>query len=82
MTDGYLLDAQNYFGKSSMYIESLKVIRGQQTAQKNIPRDTILREAQVLASCSYETNTKWGTEVSVYIYIHVTTYISPLEFIS
>ncbi|XP_057761548.1 cellulose synthase-like protein G2 [Arachis stenosperma] len=61
--DEYLLDAESYFGKSSMYIESLKVIRGQQNPKKNVPRDAILQEAQVVASCSYETNTKWGTEV-------------------
>ncbi|XP_019450113.1 PREDICTED: cellulose synthase-like protein G1 isoform X2 [Lupinus angustifolius] len=61
--DDYLLDALNYFGKSTMFIESLKTIRGHKTTKKNIPRDEILREAQVLASCSYETNTKWGTEV-------------------
>ncbi|CAL0329494.1 unnamed protein product [Lupinus luteus] len=61
--DDYLLDAQNYFGKSAMFIESLKVISGQKSAKKDIPRDAILKEAQLLASCSYETNTKWGTEV-------------------
>ncbi|KAK7277128.1 hypothetical protein RIF29_18278 [Crotalaria pallida] len=61
--DDYLHDAQNYFGKSTMFIESLKAIRGQQTVKNNISRDAILREAQVLASCSYENNTKWGTEV-------------------
>ena len=67
MTDDYLLDAQNNFGKSSMFIESLKVIRGQQTAKKNIPRDSILQEAQVVASCSYERNTNWGNEASIYM---------------
>ncbi|XP_061369124.1 cellulose synthase-like protein G1 [Gastrolobium bilobum] len=61
--DDYLLDAQNYFGKSTMYIESMKAIRGQQTTKKNISRDAIIREAQVVASCNYETNTNWGTEV-------------------
>ncbi|KAK7277126.1 hypothetical protein RIF29_18276 [Crotalaria pallida] len=61
--DDYLLDAENYFGKSTMFIESLKAIRGQQTVKNNIPRDAILKEALVLASCSYENNTKWGTEV-------------------
>ncbi|MED6173214.1 hypothetical protein PIB30_057149 [Stylosanthes scabra] len=61
--DDYLLDAESYFGKSSMYIESLKVIRGQQNPKKNVPRDAILQEAQVVASCCYERNTKWGTEV-------------------
>lgn len=67
IVDDYLDDAQNYFGKSTMYIESLKAIRGQKTMKKNISRDEILREAQVLASCSYETNTEWGAEVSVYL---------------
>lgn len=64
--DDYLLDAENYYGKSSTYIESLREIRGQeeQTNKKNnLSREQILREAQVVASCSYETNTKWGTEV-------------------
>ncbi|KAF1888637.1 hypothetical protein Lal_00011411 [Lupinus albus] len=45
--DDYLLDAQNYFGKSTMFIESLKVIHGQQSSKKDIPRDAILKEAQV-----------------------------------
>ncbi|OIW18817.1 hypothetical protein TanjilG_25260 [Lupinus angustifolius] len=45
--DDYLLDALNYFGKSTMFIESLKTIRGHKTTKKNIPRDEILREAQV-----------------------------------
>ncbi|KAE9603448.1 putative cellulose synthase (UDP-forming) [Lupinus albus] len=63
--DDYLVDALNYFGKSTMLIESLKTIRGHhQTTKNNIPtRDEILREAQLLASSSYETNTKWGTQV-------------------
>ncbi|XP_045822494.1 cellulose synthase-like protein G1 [Trifolium pratense] len=62
--DDYLVDAQNYFGESSSYIESLKAIRGQQTIKNNIlSKEEILREAQVVASSSYESNTKWGTEV-------------------
>ncbi|AES68287.1 putative cellulose synthase (UDP-forming) [Medicago truncatula] len=61
--DDYLLDAQNYFGKSTTYIESLKAIRGQQTIKKNLSKEEILREAQVVASSSYESNTKWGTEI-------------------
>lgn len=64
IVDDYLLDAQNYFGKSNTYIESLKAIRGQQTIKKNLSKEEILREAQVVASSSYESNTKWGTEVS------------------
>ncbi|KAJ1400096.1 Nucleotide-diphospho-sugar transferase [Sesbania bispinosa] len=61
--DDYLLDAQNNFGKSTMYIESLKAIRGQQNAKKNTSIDVILQEADVVASCSYEKNTNWGNEV-------------------
>ncbi|KAH1113209.1 hypothetical protein AAZX31_04G235500 [Glycine max] len=61
--DDYLQDAQKYFGKSTAYIESLKAIRGQKSSKKNISRDEMLREAQVVASCSYENNTNWGTEV-------------------
>ena len=61
--DDYLKDAQKYFGKSTAYIESLKAIRGQKSSKKNISRDEMLREAQVVASCSYENNTNWGTEV-------------------
>ncbi|TKY49943.1 Cellulose synthase protein G1 [Spatholobus suberectus] len=61
--DDYLLDAQKYFGNSTAYIESVKAICGQKTTKKNISRDEMLREAQVVASCSYETNTNWGTEV-------------------
>ncbi|XP_020207312.1 cellulose synthase-like protein G1 [Cajanus cajan] len=61
--DDYLLDAEKYFGNSTAYTESLKAIRGQKTTKKNISRDEMLREAQVVASCSYETNTNWGTEV-------------------
>ncbi|KAH1255935.1 Cellulose synthase-like protein G2 [Glycine soja] len=63
--DDYLQDAQKYFGKSTAYIESLKAIRGQKSSKKNISRDEMLREAQVVASCSYENNTNWGTEASV-----------------
>ncbi|AES65303.1 cellulose synthase-like protein D3 [Medicago truncatula] len=59
----YLLDAQNNFGKSTMYVESLKAIRGQQTTKKNTSRDVILQEACEVASCSYERNTNWGNEV-------------------
>ncbi|XP_068482622.1 cellulose synthase-like protein G1 isoform X4 [Phaseolus vulgaris] len=57
-------NAQNNFGKSTMYIESLKaIIYGHQNAKKHIPRDVILEEAQVVASCSYEKDTNWGKEV-------------------
>jgi hypothetical protein len=63
MAGDYLLDAQNNFGKSTMYVESLKAIRGQQTTKKNISRDVILQEACEVASCSYERNTNWGNEV-------------------
>jgi len=66
IVDDYLQDAQKYFGKSTAYIESLKAIRGQKSSKKNISRDEMLREAQVVASCSYENNTNWGTEASVY----------------
>ncbi|TKY49944.1 Cellulose synthase protein G3 [Spatholobus suberectus] len=59
---GYEHNAQNKFGKSTMYIESLKAIRGQQTAKKYIPRDVILQEARAVASCSYEVDTNWGNE--------------------
>ncbi|KAK7401492.1 hypothetical protein VNO78_13021 [Psophocarpus tetragonolobus] len=61
--DDYLQDAEKYFGKSVAYIESLKTIRGQKTTKRNISRDEILREAQVMTTCSYENNTNWGTEV-------------------
>ncbi|KAK7401493.1 hypothetical protein VNO78_13022 [Psophocarpus tetragonolobus] len=61
--DDYLQDSQKYFGKSVAYIESLKVIIGQKSTKKDISRDEMLREAQVVASCSYENNTNWGTEV-------------------
>ncbi|KAK7322507.1 hypothetical protein VNO77_25889 [Canavalia gladiata] len=61
--DDYLLNAQNNFGKSNMYVESLKAISGHKTARKNIPLDIILQEAQAVASCSYEINTNWGNEV-------------------
>ncbi|XP_020207310.1 cellulose synthase-like protein G1 [Cajanus cajan] len=61
--DSYERNAQNKFGKSTMYIESLKAIHGQQTAKKNIPRNVILQEARAVASCSYEIDTNWGSEV-------------------
>ncbi|KAI5440357.1 hypothetical protein KIW84_010019 [Lathyrus oleraceus] len=61
--DEYLHDAKNYFGGSTTYIESLKAIRGQQVIKKNISKEEILQEAQVVSSCSYESNTKWGTEI-------------------
>lgn len=31
----------------------------------------LLEEAKVLASCSYENHTKWGEEVSIYIYCSI-----------
>jgi len=50
-----------------MYIESLKaIIYGHQNAKKHIPRDVILEEAQVVASCSYEKDTNWGKEASIH----------------
>jgi len=63
-------NSQNNFGKSTMYIESLKaIIYGHQTAKKHIPRDVILEEAQEVASCSYEKATNWGKEASIHTYI-------------
>ncbi|KEH33683.1 cellulose synthase-like protein [Medicago truncatula] len=59
----YLLDAQTNYGKSTMYVESLKAIFGQQTTNQNASRDVSLQEASVAASCTYESNTNWGTEV-------------------
>ncbi|CAJ1975740.1 unnamed protein product [Sphenostylis stenocarpa] len=57
-------NAPKEFGKSTMYIESLKaIIYGNQSTQKQIPRDVILEEAQAVASCSYEKDTNWGEEV-------------------
>ncbi|KAJ1375599.1 Nucleotide-diphospho-sugar transferase [Sesbania bispinosa] len=50
--DNYLLDAQNNFGKSSMYIESLKAIRGQQTAKKKTSIDVGFSYAILLESTS------------------------------
>ncbi|KAL2335798.1 hypothetical protein Fmac_010244 [Flemingia macrophylla] len=43
----YLLDAKKYYGNSTLYIESLKAIRGQKTTKNSISKDEILREAQV-----------------------------------
>ena len=63
MAGDYLLDALYNFGKSNMYVESLKALRGQQTNKQNISRDVILQEACEVASCSYERNTNWGNEV-------------------
>ncbi|XP_058782757.1 cellulose synthase-like protein G1 [Vicia villosa] len=61
--DEYLHDARKYFGESTTYIESLKAIREQQIIKKNLSKDEIFLEAQIVSSCSYETNTKWGSEV-------------------
>ncbi|XP_027347589.1 cellulose synthase-like protein G1 [Abrus precatorius] len=61
--DDYLLDAQNNFGKSTMYVDTLKAIRGQPNSTRNVSKDVSLQEAQVVASCSYEKNTNWGKEV-------------------
>ncbi|WVY99811.1 hypothetical protein V8G54_025881 [Vigna mungo] len=41
----YLQDAQKYFGNSTGFIESLKVIRGQKTTKKSSSREETLREA-------------------------------------
>ncbi|QCD95367.1 cellulose synthase A [Vigna unguiculata] len=61
----YLQEAQKYFGNSTGFVESLKVIRGQKTTKKSSSREETLREALAVCSCSYENNTKWGTEASV-----------------
>ncbi|KAL5169992.1 Cellulose synthase-like protein G1 [Glycine soja] len=60
--DGYEHNAQNKFGNSTMYIESLKAIQGQQTYKTSISRNVILQEAEAVASCSYEIDTNWGNE--------------------
>ncbi|ESW20606.1 hypothetical protein PHAVU_005G001000 [Phaseolus vulgaris] len=59
----YLADAEKYFGNSTGLIETMKVMRGQKTSKKSISREEMLREALAVCSCSYENNTKWGTEV-------------------
>ncbi|KOM42916.1 hypothetical protein LR48_Vigan05g052000 [Vigna angularis] len=61
----YLQEAQKYFGNSTGFIESLKIIRGQKTTKKSSSREETLKEALAVCSCSYENNTKWGTEASV-----------------
>jgi len=65
IVDDYLQEAQKYFGNSTGFVESLKVIRGQKTTKKSSSREETLREALAVCSCSYENNTKWGTEASV-----------------
>ncbi|XP_047177618.1 cellulose synthase-like protein G2 [Vigna umbellata] len=59
----YLQEAQKYFGNSTGFIESLKIIRGQKTTKKSSSREETLKEALAVCSCSYENNTKWGSEV-------------------
>jgi len=65
IADDYLADAEKYFGNSTGLIETMKVMRGQKTSKKSISREEMLREALAVCSCSYENNTKWGTEASV-----------------
>jgi len=65
IVDDYLQDAQKYFGNSTGFIESMKVIRGQKSSKNSKSREEKLREALEVCSCSYENNTKWGTEASV-----------------
>lgn len=69
--DGYEHNAQNKFGNSTMYIESLKAIQGQQTYKTSISRNVILQEAEAVASCSYEIDTNWGNEASIYIHLYI-----------
>jgi len=60
-----------------MYVESLKAICGQQTTNQNASRHVILQEASVVASCTYESNTNWGTEVRSSTHINIILF-SPL----
>ncbi|RDX67778.1 Cellulose synthase-like protein G3, partial [Mucuna pruriens] len=62
--------------ESTMYIESLRAIHGQQIVKKNIPRYVILQEAQAVASCSYDIDTNWGDEARVSKYSPFTYGIS------
>lgn len=51
------------FGQSQKFVDSLK-------EKKEYPTDEMLKEAEILASCSYEKNTEWGKKAS-FLFKHV-----------
>ncbi|KAJ7957374.1 Cellulose synthase [Quillaja saponaria] len=61
--DNLLLESYKKFGMSGEFIESLKLINEQDVARKKKSLYAFLQEATLLASCSHETNTRWGKEI-------------------
>lgn len=67
-TDVYFHDPEKSFGLSSKFIASLKGSNEEAVNGKKISLDAVREEANALASCDYEENTKWGKEASnIYI---------------
>lgn len=67
-TEESLQEAEQKFGASRKFINSINSLNDQRNGGKNVLCDEVIEEAKILASCTFEENTSWGKEVSI-IYI-------------
>lgn len=54
---------EKVFGSSTNFIDSLRENSKQKFALQELTKDELLQEARNLATCTYESNTKWGDEI-------------------
>ncbi|XP_071700486.1 cellulose synthase-like protein G2 [Rutidosis leptorrhynchoides] len=60
--DEHLLNPEDTFGKSTKFMNSLKVNTNEESQMDHFTT-AILEEAKKLASCSFENSTKWGKQI-------------------
>lgn len=67
----YQLEAEleSKFGSSKVFLNSLREDYTPAIDSKHYSSSKILQEAKLVASCAYETNSKWGDEARIYKHI-------------
>lgn len=63
LADELVVDQVQSFGCSRMFNDSLKVLNQKSTNQDLIISNETVEEAQFLATCTFEENTRWGKDV-------------------
>lgn len=63
------------FGSSNEFIKSIYKDYKPSTSREEKVSDALQKEIQLLASCSYDTDTEWGTKASCYCLILKENYV-------
>ena len=73
--DTDFLQLKEFYGPSNEFIKSLSSCNTPYVNDNENSLNTLLQETKVLASCTYEKDTKWGRQASTVLIIHTNTFM-------